>query len=236
MGDPHARAAGKDEAGKEGAGKEVGRSAHAQAFVPATTIAQRVEQAWTELARASHDRKHGFHLPTLCTLDSEGLPTARVVVLRRAMRERAMLLAHTDVRSDKARALLAQHDQSGACCMVFYDGAKRLQLRVRGVVTLHTQGPLALMQWTASTLSSRRCYLAPHAPGSVQEHDDPNLPEHLRGTTPTSDEARAGRENFAVLACSVRTIDMLHLGAMGHSRCRWRHDENGDVRGEWVSP
>ncbi len=208
-----------------------------EAFVPASTIELRVQQAWTELGRGVHDRKHGFHLPMLCTLDAQGLPDARVVVLRKAVREQAQVLMHTDVRSDKARLLLGLPGCTGPCTIVFYDAARRLQLRVHGSLTLHTQGALVANQWAASSLSSRRCYLAPHAPGSVQAAEDSNLPEHFRGKVPTPDEARAGKDNFAVLACIIARIDMLHLGAMGHSRCEWHHDETGCVRQErWLSP
>ena len=39
---------------------------------------------WSELVRASRDRHHGWRLPVLATVDPQGSPQARTVVLRGA--------------------------------------------------------------------------------------------------------------------------------------------------------
>jgi pyridoxamine 5'-phosphate oxidase len=235
MGDPHAKTNERVEAGSDP--RPDRKQPVQEGFAPASTILLRAEQAWTELGRGVHDRRHGFHMPTLCTLDGEGMPVGRIVVLRKAVREQALLLMHTDARSEKAQALRGLPEQTGPCTVVLYDISRRLQLRVRGLLTLHTQGPIVANQWAASSLSSRRCYLAPHAPGSVQPTMDHNLPEHLLGKTPTPDETRAGKDRFAVLACTMTSVDMLHLGAFGHSRCEWSYDGAGTMLdGRWLSP
>ena len=214
-------------------------SSHPQheAFTLSANLADCPEQAWTILRRAVHDRKSPMHTPTLITLASPLQPDGRVVVLRKALPETATLLAHTDARSDKARMLLASPNQTAPCAWLFYDASLRVQFRLQASLTLHVDGLLAATQWANSTLSSRRCYLAPHAPGSRQDEQDFNLPAHLRERVPTSKESEPGRANFAVLSSRLLAVDFLHLGAQGHARCAWNIDASGIVTNlRWLSP
>jgi pyridoxine/pyridoxamine 5'-phosphate oxidase len=202
-------------------------------------VTQCPAQAWLWLSRAVHDRHMGFHTPTLITLANGGEPDGRVVVLRKADQARSLFMAHTDVRSDKARMIQTRsaHASANTCAWVFYDARLRLQIRARGTLSLHTNDALADAQWLASTLHSRRCYLAPHAPGSEQAEIDHNLPIEVRDRAPTLEESHAGRVNFGVLVSRVHSFDMLHLGSKGHSRCVWEVSDAGEpVRMRWLAP
>ena len=50
-------------------------------------LASVLAEIWDQLSRGAADRHHGFHVPTLCTIGSDGAPVARSVVLRRVIDE-----------------------------------------------------------------------------------------------------------------------------------------------------
>lgn len=175
---------------------------------------------WDELDAATRDRSHGFHLPALATLGLDGAPTARTVVLRRALRESAELHCHTDVRSAKVAEIAARKRVS----WMFYDAGRKLQVRVESEAEVLREGDIVDAAWSRSTLSARRCYLAPHAPGEVLAAWSPNLPEALLGRVPSPSEAEAGRANFAVVRAVVASIDWLFLASDGHRRARFVAD------------
>ena len=180
---------------------------------------------WQHLQAATESAKHPFHLPTLCTVDPDQHPAARVVVLRRVEPGTHELICHTDRRAPKIAELRA----NPATAWLFYDGPAKLQLRVTGRSSVHTDDALADAQWDASTLSSRRCYLAPAAPGDAVLDDagnesatpSPNLPEALRHRVPTAAEAAPGRVNFAVIRTVVQRFDALVLHHAGHRRAEF---------------
>ncbi|MEM1099085.1 MAG: hypothetical protein AAGH92_09880, partial [Planctomycetota bacterium] len=199
--------------------------------------------AWTELHHATTTAKHGFHLPTLCTTPigfdpNRAAPEARVVVLRSAdapdadERLRGSVAAHTDTRSPKAEQL-RQHPYAA---WVFYDGPRRLQLRIAGPTELLTfegadeQRSVVEERWNASTLSSRRCYLAPSAPGSEAQAASPNLPIAFRDKVPKHEaETEPGKANFAVIRTRVAALDVLHLHHAGHRRASFIFNTTGGI-------
>lgn len=176
-----------------------------------------LEQCWAQLTTAVDTGKHGFHLPTLCTVDAGGLPAGRILVLRAVDPGERTVMCHTDVRSPKVTELCAQPMAS----WVFYDADARLQLRATGRVSIHTDDALAQRRWEASNESSRRCYLAPAAPGALVDQPSPNLPEAVRQRVPEKADTEPGRANFAVLQGRVDELDYLHLHHAGHRRARF---------------
>ncbi|MEM1444525.1 MAG: hypothetical protein AAGF84_00580 [Planctomycetota bacterium] len=205
--------------------------------------------AWAHLLDATTTAKHGFHLPTLCTTPlhfdpTRDAPHARIVVLRDVTppnpeaEQPASVVAHTDLRSPKASELRAY--AQGA--WVFYDGPSRLQLRVAGpseVLTFASTGDdLALVEqrWNASTPSSKRCYLAPQAPGTPADAPSPNLPAAFRKRIPASEaESDPGKANFALIRTRVATLDVLHLHHAGHQRACFSFAADGQIEDQaWL--
>ncbi|MEL7471825.1 MAG: pyridoxamine 5'-phosphate oxidase family protein [Planctomycetota bacterium] len=191
---------------------------------------------WSTLARAAERAKEPWHSPTLCTVDPAGAPAARTVILRATDRASRTLACHTDARSPKLEHIA--HDPRVA--WHFYDPPRKVQLRAVGVATVHTIGPLADQRWAASTLSSRRCYLAPHTPGHPTPDDregpDPNLPDDLRNRVPTEAETRPGRANFAVIETRIAALDWLYLKHDGHRRARFEWNGTDKPRATWTMP
>ena len=190
------------------------------------------ELLWRRLQRATESAKPPFHLPTLCSVTPEGLPAARIVVLRRVEPDAPAVMCHTDRRAPKVEQLTRQP----AASWVFYDPPAKIQLRVAGRSTIHTDDALADAQWDASSLSSRRCYLAPASPGDPVDWPSPNLPEGVRDRRPTAEEAAPGRANFAVVRTVVESFDVLFLHHAGHRRARFDFTPGRRVptRAQWL--
>ncbi|MEG9526112.1 MAG: pyridoxamine 5'-phosphate oxidase family protein [Hyphomicrobiales bacterium] len=182
-------------------------------------------EAWRLLADGAEQGRSGFHLPTLATRGTDGGPRARTVVLRAADGAAGSLRFHCDRRSDKAAEILAHP----ACALAAYDAAAKVQIRVEGRATLHTDDPVAEAAWAQSRAMSRFCYGAEPAPGTV-------LPEG--GAYSLPDEAAAptlGRPHFAAVLVRAERLDFLYLDRRGHRRAAWRRAEPG-WSGAWIAP
>jgi general stress protein 26 len=198
---------------------------------PEPTLDSVLSALWSGLAAAVRDRDHSWHLPTLATIGLDGSPQARTVVLRDIDPVAATILCHTDARSPKVAEIAAQPEVAWH----FYDPRSRVQLRVKAIAAVHravADDPLALERWSASTLSARRCYLAPRPPGEPCDGPSANLPEHLLDRSPVAGEDEPGRPHFAVVLTRAIEIDWLWLRAPGHRRARFAL---GGVA-SWVEP
>jgi len=191
-----------------------------------------LEESWTELSRGADDRHHGFHVPTLCTTGLDGAPSPRTVVLRRALAASDELHCHTDTRSPKVGEIA----RDPRVAWHFYASDLKLQLRIAAIAAFHSEGPRADEGWSRSALSSRRCYLAPRAPGAECDGPSPNLPAALLDRRPTEEETVPARANFGVIVSRVKRIDWLFLGSTGHRRARFTQAEDGSWNGSWLEP
>ena len=189
-----------------------------------------VELVWSRLEAGAKSASEPFHTACLATGGPDG-PGARTVVLRRVDRPERRICCHTDVRSEKIRALEADP----RVAWVFYDALERVQLRAWGRVTLHYDDALARAQWAASGLGGRRCYLSAGGPGAALSQAGSGLPGSLEERPPTEEESVAGQAYFTVVACQVEGMDWLALDSRGHRRARlsWT---GGGWRRDWVTP
>lgn len=200
--------------------------------MPPTTLDDIATHAWAQLVRGVKDRKHGFHLPTLCTIDDEGRPSARTVVLRKVLPDERVIICHTDVRSPKASDV-RERAHTG---WMFYDTGIKEQVRAQGRAEVLHEGDIADAHWAASRASSRRCYLAPHTPSAGVEEESPNLPAEFIKQNPTEEQTEAGRANFAVIRCVVDRLEWLHIKHDGHRRAGFSWDGAGVRTETWLTP
>jgi len=186
---------------------------------------------WRLLADGAERAQSPWHTAVLGTVCG-GLPRIRTVVLRRVMAERRLLVCHTDRRSPK----VGQIGAAAGLAWLFYDPIHKLQLRVSGQGrVLDDDDPLASEQWARSRVGSRRCYLAPLAPGTPSDIPQSGLPNAPLDDSLTPEQSEAGRVNFAVVACEAATMDILQLGARGHLRIQLTWSPGGNEAG-WVAP
>lgn len=193
------------------------------------TLDEVLADAERRLAKAARDRTSAMHTPVVGTADGD----LRMMVLREATADLAVLRFHTDLRSPKA-ALIG----SGAPVSVLaYDPEARVQLRMRGIGRIECDGLVADAAWARATPSSRRCYLAETGPGGALDAAGSAIPEAFSRRNPTVDETLPGRSHFAVLLVEVRSLDWLRLDHLGGIRARFaRADAGAPWQGGWVAP
>ena len=184
--------------------------------------------AWTLLVRGGADRKSPIHTPVIASVDADGLPQARVMVLRKADPATSTLRLHTDARSPK----VAQLDGKPVAVLAYHP-AEQVQLRITGTARILTDDVVD-GYWEQSTPFARRCYLAEHPPGTRLPGPSSGLPAWIEGQQPTLDQIAPARANFATLWIEVTAIDWLHLANSGHRRAVFRSVDGW--AGEWVAP
>lgn len=182
---------------------------------------------WERLARAAAGGRSAWHTPVVGTADGD----LRVMVLRHTDPAAASLSFHTDVRSPKAVRI----GSAAPVSVLFYDAAAKLQLRCTGTGRVASTGAAANAAWATSALSSRRAYLAEHAPGTTSEAPTSGLPAAAEGRVPSLEESAAGRANFAMITVMLTRIDWLFLAHSGHRRAQFERSGDGWAA-RWLVP
>jgi pyridoxamine 5'-phosphate oxidase len=183
------------------------------------------EAAFALLARGVTDRRSPAHTPTLATVDAQGAPQSRTVVLRGFEPSLPELRFHTDIRSPKWAELRARP----AVALHVYDPEGKLQVRLAGMAGLHAGDGVADEAWRASRFMSRVCYGTQPAPGTaIAAGDGFVLPQEQDGV-------EAGRVHFGAVLCRIHALDVLHLGVAGHRRARFLWTQGG-VEAAWLAP
>ena len=162
-------------------------------------------EAWARLAQAADDPTHPMRLFLLATVDADGVPDARLMVLRGAGRRLGKIWFYTDRRSEKVDQLRKRPE----LCAVAYDRRDGVQLRLRGAATIHELNSEAAQHWSQTSTVVRALYASPDAPGRPLRLPDPRLMT-IKHALDAGAEAVA-RQNFAVIETLVQTIEWLQL-------------------------
>ena len=167
------------------------------------------QRTWLELERAVQDRDHAWRTPVLATLDKDGAPNARTVVLRHADAALQSLQFFTDCRSPKIAELIHQP----SAMLVFWSKRLNWQLRVRAEIGVQTTGPQVDVVWEQLSQSAAAGdYLSVDAPGD-ELPVEPVVPSVVKAT-----------HYLAILEAKVQEIDWLELSRSGHRRAVFGKD------------
>ena len=190
-------------------------------------------EAWNVVEAGVTDRNSPAHTPTVGTVDADGTPQLRIMILRAVSRDIRTLRFHTDARSDKT----AQLQHKAATSVLVYDVAAKAQIRLSGSAHIAAQGDVADMAWSGSTPFARRCYMAEAAPGTPIVQPSSGLPDWIEGKQPEEEQLTDYRGNFAALLFQADSIEWLYLANAGHRRARWQWDDAKSVwLGSWLVP
>lgn len=173
------------------------------------------DHAWQRLVRGVHDRHAPARHPTLATVSPDGLPTARTVVLRAADPSTGRLELHTNLHSAKIADLMA----TPVAALHVWDHGSRLQIRLEADVAIAT-GPEVAAAWARVPEHSRSAYSSSQRPG----HPIPGALDYDQQADPAV---------FAVLSLSIRSMELLHLGA-DHRRAQFTRASHW--AGQWLVP
>jgi pyridoxamine 5'-phosphate oxidase len=183
-------------------------------------LAASLEMAWQLWGRGTVDRHSGFHIPVVTSVDADGNPQARTMILRAVDREARTMRFHTDVRSAKINHWKAKPH----VCILGYDASKKIQLRMDGRVVLHMTDAVADDAWKNSRPESLAAYGVKISPGSVV--DKPS-------SAPQSNDE--GRENFAVAIAHIESLEWIYLNAEGNRRAIFSWAD-GVLGSNWLQP
>jgi pyridoxamine 5'-phosphate oxidase len=173
----------------------------------------------------------GWRLPVLATLTDHGCEQ-RTVVLRVVDRDHGALLFHTDVRSSK----VDQIRKDGRVSLLFYDHERSVQLKIRGLASIHQADEFAQSLWEAGTPASLKMYCAPLSPGTQSDSFHHNMSDSLLGRLPERSEIERGRINFCAIRVLVRSAEWLRLSPCGHLRANFELTEERLEAAHWMAP
>ncbi len=179
------------------------------------TLDGTLDQIWSRLSRGVADRRAAARQPTFATVSPGGWPEARTVVLRRADRQAAELDIYTDISSDKIASLTA----TPRAALHIWEPKPRLQIRMQADVAIH-QGDEATAIWQNLPPQARLSYGITPSPGDRIE----TSLAYVKDPDPTQ---------FAILRCSLVSIDTVHLGD-DHRRAAFLRADNW--AGQWRAP
>lgn len=182
------------------------------------------------IAAGASDRRKAAHCPVVATLDTDGAPSQRVMILRAVDWEHRTLRFHTDARSNK----IGEIARNGKASVLFYEPEDKAQVRLTGTARTEMTDGVADTCWDSSTLFARRCYMGETGPGMPSEYPVSGLPEWVEGRQPTDEEVAPARQNFAVLLVEFERMEWLYLANAGHRRARWVWQDGW--HGGWLIP
>lgn len=172
--------------------------------------------AWADLELAGKDPNSGLRYVNLCSVDTNGHPQARLVVLRSANGETRKIEIHTDTRSQKWREIGA----NPSVTVLAFDQARGQQLRLRGTAARHVPGsPVATNAWERLSPFTRATY-AGGPPG------DPSTDErHV-----SADDGDAiGKAIFGVILFRASALDWFQLERGANRRVMFSYGSDGKL-------
>jgi len=172
-------------------------------------------QAWDLLAAGVRDATHPCRLPTISTITPDGWPEARTMVLRAADPVAGVVMLHTDLYSTKLVSLR----QTPRVALHVWDAAEALQIRLQAEVTISSGNPVRAL-WDKIPDHARQSYGVTPPPGTAIA----DALDYVKSPDPAT---------FAVLACRVMQVDLVHLGDQ-HRRAAYSRSD--DWAGQWLSP
>ena len=188
------------------------------------------DEIWTLLARGVVDRSEDFRLPTVIVNKGE-FSDGRIVVLRGAFKDKRVLRFHTDLRSSKISALKNNNN----IYFLFYNKKRKIQVRAKGVATIHYKDEVTKEAWKKTQVISRKCYLASQAPGSVSDTPHPGYPKELEGKNPNIEDTEIGFDNFCVIESKISEMEWLYLASQGHRRAKILIS-GSNIQTFWITP
>lgn len=151
----------------------------------------------TEWIKTKTKKNHPFRYFSLSTVDSEGKPESRMVVLRKFDASAVEFTIYTDARTPKIKSLASNPDAE----LLFYDHKKLCQIRVKASCIEQRKDPALFLQ---QHQAAQKDYTTLMAPGT---------------TIKAMDTVEYGIENhFIKLVFKAYQIDYLRLKRPNHQR------------------
>ena len=186
------------------------------------------KKIWELLNTAVNERSSEFRTPVFICGDDKDLD-GRVVVLRKADKDKNFIQFHSDIRSSKIKKI----KKNPNCSILFYGKEEKIQLRLSISCEVNYQNEITKESWEKTGHISRKCYLVSNAPGTVSSTPTSGLNSNFDNFTFTKQESESGYKNFCVIRCKIKNIEWLYLAAKGHRRAKFDFENNKKM---WLVP
>ena len=168
----------------------------------------------TEWIKTKTKKNHPFRYFTLSTVSPEGLPEARIVVLRHFDAVNYQFKVYTDARTPKIAAL----EKNNKAELLFYDHRKLMQIRVQAECVEQQADALLFSQQHEGAQKDYTTAVPPGTPLKGMDQLDYTTENH-----------------FTVLTFKAQQIDYLRLKRPNHQRAVYTRTEE-QWNGSFVSP
>ncbi len=184
-----------------------------------------LKQAWDlvieQVKAAVSEGFHPFRYTTLATIDKTFTPRQRTVVLRDfAESPDSVFTIYTDGRSDKVSQIM----ENDVVSLLFYDGSKKLQLRVSGTASIVKAGREYKRNWDNRGSKSPHSYTSVIPPGTEIGSPQEAFEWHLEGTP-----------NFCLIKIKSKRMEFLQLDGVKHIRSE-RIIRGQEESLNWIAP
>lgn len=192
---------------------------------PQIPLLNQIEQTlWQCLGEGAGPGLSPFTMWQLATVDADGAPQVRTVVLRGVDAGARQVVFHTDARSEKITEL----EREPRVALVASDLSNFRQIRLSGRAQIHRGDEATRSAWSAARPHTLILYQTPYAPGTPVP--TPEAAHAAAGVDPAE-----GYRNFAVVKVTLTCMEYLDISPNAHCRARFDCGEEEVVRC-WVAP
>tara|TARA_B100001175_G_scaffold308322_1_gene308616 strand:+ start:5548 stop:6135 length:588 start_codon:yes stop_codon:yes gene_type:complete len=184
-------------------------------------------QVWEDFKDGVKNTKSSFHFPVISTIDKDGFPSSRTVVLRKIDKKNKIISFNTDIRSNKWNEIINNNKVS----VSIYDTSKKTQIRILGKALVNYKNKIWESAWNSTPRMSRECYSTPYSPSTViskPEDIDLNLKKIK------TEDYEKYKINFGRIDIHIYSLDWLYLVHSGHRRAKFIYDK--EVSMVWIAP
>jgi len=185
---------------------------------------------WNLLTLGLEKRDSPYHIPVFICSNNEFFD-GRIIVLRGVSEQDKKIWFHSDIRSNKIRALKLNPKAT----LLFYDKTEKIQLRISCKIIINYQNDITESSWQKNAHMSRQCYLGENAPGAEIASASSGLTSDVDNFKYTIKESEKGYKNFCVIENFIESIEWLYLAAKGHRRAYFCL-KNNSLEKKWLIP
>jgi len=184
---------------------------------------------WNLLLEGVKKSNSPFHYAGICTINNEGFPTSRTIVVRDINKTKKTLCFNTDIRSSKWKEL---KNTSTKVSLLLYNNILKTQIRISGKSILHYQDADWETAWRNTTDNSRECYASPYSPSIIIKQPNKIDQKFIEIKNTDLDIYKA---NFGRVEIKIHCIDWLYLKHTGHRRAKFEY-KNNKCNMSWLAP
>jgi len=185
------------------------------------------DQIWDDLKDGVTNTKSAFHYPIISTIDKNGYPSSRTVVLREIHKENNIISFNTDIRSKKWLEIKNNNKIS----VSIYEPNKKIQIRIIGLAILNYKNKIWESAWDSTPSMSRECYSTPYPPSTAISKPE-DIDTSLKKIK--NEDLEKYKVNFGRIDIHIKSVDWLYLIHSGHRRTKFELSKN--ISMSWLAP